>query len=29
MPALPMLHPGRVTDPLHAYQQAKRGNVCG
>jgi NAD(P)-dependent dehydrogenase (short-subunit alcohol dehydrogenase family) len=24
--ALPMLHPGRVTDPLHAYQLSKRGN---
>lgn len=24
--ALPMLHPGRVTDPLHAYQVSKRGN---
>ena len=23
---LPMLQPGRVTDPLHAYQVAKRGN---
>jgi NAD(P)-dependent dehydrogenase (short-subunit alcohol dehydrogenase family) len=24
---LPMLHPDRVTDPLNAYQLAKRGNV--
>jgi NAD(P)-dependent dehydrogenase (short-subunit alcohol dehydrogenase family) len=24
--ALPMLQPDRVTDPLHAYQIAKRGN---
>jgi NAD(P)-dependent dehydrogenase (short-subunit alcohol dehydrogenase family) len=24
--ALPMLQPGRVTDPLHAYQISKRGN---
>ena len=24
--ALPMLQPGRVTDSLHAYQLAKRGN---
>ena len=23
---LPMLHPDQVTDPLHAYQLAKRGN---
>jgi NAD(P)-dependent dehydrogenase (short-subunit alcohol dehydrogenase family) len=25
--ALPMLQPGQVTDPLHAYQVAKRGNA--
>lgn len=25
--ALPMLQPDQVTDPLHAYQLAKRGNV--
>ncbi|MGB7964350.1 MAG: SDR family oxidoreductase [Propionicimonas sp.] len=25
--ALPMLQPDRVTDPLHAYQLSKRGNV--
>jgi NAD(P)-dependent dehydrogenase (short-subunit alcohol dehydrogenase family) len=25
--ALPMLQPDRVTDPLHAYQLAKRGNA--
>jgi len=24
--ALPMLQPGQVTDPLHAYQISKRGN---
>lgn len=24
---LPMLHPDQVTDPLHAYQISKRGNV--
>ena len=24
--ALPMLQPGQVTDPLHAYQLSKRGN---
>lgn len=25
--ALPMLAPGQVTDPLHAYQMSKRGNA--